>query len=248
LERSLKRYLPKVDAKDNDSVLLYLELSGKSEDLVDQLNVAIQATEEVRKPSQRWCRLVLGLDPEAILQWVGIPRQQRLDLESRLSIINLAQWSKVAVGRWLTENELPHSKAGVEAVMTATGGYHVLLQRVLDKYVTAGGQGLEFIAGQFGEDFRNHESDLFKEMYDIVNLGAGSLSGSVYSELVNLMNPGEEGEWKDIIEILEGDGRWSAEQLEDVKTTLEISSLVTVIDENTGRFRIEPLPRELLGY
>jgi hypothetical protein len=243
---AFKKCLRGVDPED--SVLMHLDLRGSPEDLADLARVAIQAAAQSGKVSPRWCRVVLVLDSDGIRHWARISKSQRQDLESKLSVVRLSAWSEAAVGRWLSDNEVPHNAAGIRAVMEATRGYHLLLERVRARYVDTGNESLESVARQLELELQDRESDLFKEISEIVNLRDESLVEKVYSQICSLVGEREQGEWDDISVLLAESGIASRERLEDIMTHLILASLVTSNDGIPGRFKIEAMPREILGY
>jgi hypothetical protein len=178
---------------------------------------------------------------------MGILRQQRLELESRLSMIKLGGWNEYAVKHFLSDSEMPDTTIPLASVMDATCGYQYLLHNLYATYAQNRETGLEKLAQELRETVDDHSSALSKTLHAAVGLNKNPLLETFFSDLVELVSPGEEADYGDVIELMTEEHH-SKEQVESYMEVLDRTSHIVIYGDDKPRsFKVDPLIGRLLG-
>lgn len=174
LEQWLAGQAVRLRAAEQGIIYGILNMRG-TEALCSLVETAVRHCQR-RRPRDRWLRILFVLRPQATWAWLGADEERRLTLESQVAVVTHSRpWNGNAIRHLLTQHDMMDTEDICAQVQEATGGWHMLVQRLLS-YPTRSGDPRP-AAHEIATDLNTPASALLSEF--LAGLGLDAAPGAM---------------------------------------------------------------------
>ena len=194
-------------------------LDSASGELLEKLVECACYFAESRRVPYSLIRVIFVLGPEAALHWFDVPVEARNRLEERVTVVGPLRYDVVGVQQRLAlaPTEKAHDDRACERVMAVTGGWPMLVARLLSmsEKATDAGKAVD----KMEKDLASERSDLRRDFIESLGLDKGSpahrmaaiikgqeVEKEFFVEYIEELMPELAGKAKDLVEYLRRNG------------------------------------------
>jgi len=197
--------------------------------LFRHIDAAVSHCRKARENPRATVQVVFILEPPAGWAWLQNERKMREPIDQMA--IGIAQWDLLGIGLRMEELKKIYTPSAVEAVYSATAGWHLLLNRLFGRW-RGHDEGHETACRAFSTALGDPSSELSQEFVNGLGLERGQAPERIFRELIEL---GDSVSIEDALELLDAEAGPAIEFLE------RYGLIAIRAQEGSKRMFVEPL-------
>ena len=172
-----------------ERLILYCFLQGKTEDLLETVQVAHQVCQRREHSRKRWTRIFFIFDPKSTWNWLSLSQQQREEIEDKVDVITFPRrWNLSGIRQRLRQQNKMDLDEVCRRALEVTGGWPSLLDKLFE---SCGADNDPRSAAKIIERDLGDSNSQFSQDFKY-SLGINNVAERILKFIKNLQEDGQE--------------------------------------------------------